>query len=105
MVPYLRNLLYSERLKKIGLSSLECHRQRADVIQVLKILHEYGDVDKSKLFKMASTQNTRRNSLKLFKSHSWLVVRNNFFSNHVINVWNLPPYNVVMTPSINSFKR
>ena len=104
MVPCLRNLPHSERLKKIGLPSLEYRRQRADVIQVLKFLHEYEDVDKSKLFIMASTRSTRGNSLKLFKSHSRLVVRNNFFSNRVVNVWNSLPDNIVTAPSINSFK-
>ena len=70
MVPCLRNLPYCDKLKKMCLPSLEYRRQRANVIQVFKILHDYDDVDKSKLFIMASTRSTRENSLKLFKSHS-----------------------------------
>ena len=41
--------------------------------------------------------------LKAIQSHSRLVVRNNIFSNRVINVWNSVPNNIVRALSINSF--
>jgi len=44
MLPELRNLQYSERLNKLGLWTLEERRNRADLIEVLKILNGYSVV-------------------------------------------------------------
>ena len=47
---------------------------------------------------------TRGNSLKLFKKRSRTNIRANVFSNRVVNAWNLLPNDVVLAPSLNSFK-
>ena len=41
---------YSERLKALGLPTLEYRRERADMVEVYKILHDIDKVDKSRLF-------------------------------------------------------
>ena len=44
MLPELRNLQYSERLTKLGLWTLEERRNRADLIEVYKILNGFSVV-------------------------------------------------------------
>ena len=95
---------YSERLKALGLPTLEYRRERADMVKVYKILHDIDRFDKLKLFTLSSYASTRGHSLKLFKRRSRLSVRTSMFSNRVVEVWNSLPETVVMAPSLNSFK-
>ena len=44
------HLPYGEKLRDLGLSTLEYRHERADVIQVYKILHDIDKVDKRNLF-------------------------------------------------------
>ena len=67
LVKSIAQLSYSDRLRKLGLPSLEYRRERVDVIQVCKILHDIDKVDKSKLFTRSEYTATRDHSLKLFK--------------------------------------
>ena len=62
-----KNLSYPGRLRKLGLPTLEYRRQRADMVQVCKILNDIDKVDKAKLFSMATYNRTRIHPLKLFK--------------------------------------
>ena len=50
LVRSLKDYSYSERLRKLGLLTLEYRRERADLIQVYKILNNIDIVDKDKLF-------------------------------------------------------
>ena len=54
-----KHLSYPERLEKLGLPTLEYRRQRADVLQVLKILQGIDNVDGDKFFTLSSYQATR----------------------------------------------
>ena len=99
-----KNLSYPERLRKLGLPTLEYRRQRADMVQVYKILNDIDKVDKAKLFSMATYNRTRGHPLKLFKERPRLNVRANSFSNRVTNTWNQLPEDIVMAPSLNAFK-
>ena len=62
-----KHLSYPERLRKLGLPTLEYRRERADMIQTYKILHNIDIVDKDKLFTTAQYQATRGHPYKLFK--------------------------------------
>ena len=99
-----KNLSYSERLKKLGLPSLEYRRERSDLVQVYKILHGIDRVEKDKLFTMATYRTTREHSMKLYKESPRLNVRANSFSNRDANTWNQLSESVIMTPSLNAFK-
>ena len=103
LVNSLSGRTYEDRLKILGLPTLEYRRLRADVIQVYKILNQIDQVDIDKFFNM-SEQSTRGNSLKIFKPRSRLKVRSSVFSNRVVDVWNSLPNSVVTAPSLNSFK-
>ena len=47
---------------------------------------------------------TRGNSLKLNKPRSRLNIRQNNFSQHVINAWNRLPEQVIAATTVNGFK-
>ena len=103
LVNSLSGRTYEDRLKTLGLPTLEYRRLRADVIQVYKILNQVDRVDIDKFFTM-SELSTRGNSLKIFKPRSRLKVRSSVFSNRVVDVWNSLPNAVVTAPSLNAFK-
>ena len=48
LVKCIKHLSYSERLKALGLPTLEYRRERADMIQVYKILHDIDKADREK---------------------------------------------------------
>ena len=100
----MKHLSYPERLKKLGLPTLEYRRQRADVLQVFKILQGIDNVDSDNFLKLSSYQATRCHSYKLYKSRTRLNVRSNSFSNRVVDIWNALPGSVVSAPSVNAFK-
>ena len=104
LVTSLKNYSYPERLKKLGLPTLEYRRERADLIQVYKILNNIDLVDKEKLFTIAEYRQTRGHPFKLFKRRSRLNIRANTFGNRVVNSWNALPEKVVNAPSLNAFK-
>ena len=104
LVSSCKDLSYPERLRTLGLPTLEYRRERADLIQVYKILHDIDSVDKGKLFTTAQYRATRGHSYKLHKERSRLNLRAGTFSNRVINAWNKLPENVVNAPSLNALK-
>ncbi len=70
MVMDLTSLPYHERLKILGLPTLEYRRLRADMIQVYKILNGIDLANKDKLFTMTAYHATRGNTQKLFKKRA-----------------------------------
>jgi len=57
---------YEERLKILGLTTLETRRLRGDLIEVFEILKEYENIDQEMFFDM-SQSNLCGHSLKLNK--------------------------------------
>ena len=51
----LRNEPYNIRLTTLGLPTLQFRRDRADMLQVFKILNGYEDIDSSRFFTLSST--------------------------------------------------
>ena len=68
LVNSLKGLPYEERLKRLGLPSLEYRRLRADVIEVYKIINQIDRVSINKFFIIADETTTSGNSLKLYKN-------------------------------------
>ena len=54
LVKSIQHLTYPERLRLLGLTPLEYSGERADMIQVYKILHGIDKVDKDKFFTMST---------------------------------------------------
>ena len=89
----------------IGLYSLYCRRQRGDLIETYKILNGYYDINPTSFFTLSNTDTTRGHHRKLFKFRSRLLVRHNFFTNRVVNLWNSLPADVISAPTVALFKK
>ena len=85
LVKALQGKTYPERLKSLGLPSLQYRHLRNDMVQTYKIVRDIGNVDKDKLFTIVNDTRTRGHEYKLFKRRSRLNLRKNVFSNGVVN--------------------
>ena len=70
MFPELKTLPYDERLKKLGLWSLEERRNRADLLEVFKMVKGFSAVSWSQFFTRSHVTNTRGHNWKLQKKQS-----------------------------------
>ena len=96
LVISISHLPYGERLKKLSLTTLYYRRQRADVLQVFRIIK---GIDK------LNSRPSRYNSLTLSKPRSLTSHKQFSFSHRVINNWNELPDSVVLADNLNMFKR
>ncbi len=89
----LNKLEYQDRLKFLGLSSLEKRRLHLDLCMTYKILHNECDLVASDFFVRAPTTHTetRGHRMKLRPITSQGNTRINFFSQRVVNFWNALP--------------
>ena len=100
-----KKMEYNERLKQLGLYTLEKRRLRGDLIEVYKILNDKEGTDKAKFFKPAlDSHRLRGHSQKLFKPRCTTTVRRTFFSSRVVNDWNNLPQHVIDASTVNTFK-
>ena len=105
LVPNLKNLTYSERLKKLNLPTLKYRRIRGDMINVYKILNS-NNADSNKLLPLnKSKYKTRGHDRKLEKNRFNCKLRQCSFSVRVTNLWNSLNNNVTKADSINTFKK
>ena len=94
---------YKTRLHMTGLTTLEIRAQRADMLEVYKILNKFEGLKEGDFF-IRDTRGGRGNSLKLYKKRVRLDAAKYSFGNRVCNDWNLLPDTVVTAPNINVFK-
>jgi len=104
LVKDLRDLPYSERLKRLRLPSLQYRRQRGDMIQVYKFLTGKERVQADTFFERAENTTTRGHSLKLKIPLAKSRLRAQVFSTRVANNWNSLPEKVVSSKTVNEFK-
>ena len=102
---------YEQKLKVLGLATLEESRVRGDMIEMYKMMTGKGQVDFQNWFQLTSCRdgaiNTRVNSGYLNvrePSQSNSNVRRNFFSQRCPKVWNSLPDSVKMSGTVNGFK-
>ena len=86
-----RDMTYERRLKFVGLTTLETRRERADLLEVFKILNGLEGVNEKDFF-IRDTRISRGHAFKLFKKRVRLDVAKYSFSNRICNVWNSLPY-------------
>jgi len=104
MFPELKALPYMERLSRLGLWSLEERRNRADLIEILKMIKGFSAVSWSTFFTRMESSITRGHNWKLMKSSARCDLRHHCFSHRSVNRWNRLTQDEVDAPSINSFK-
>ena len=105
LVPSIKNKIYEERLRILGLPSLKYRRIRGDMIQVYKFLKEDKLKYKHLLPLCDSRYGTKGHELKLKKGRYNCQLREFSFSFRVVNTWNnLNPITIQATNMIN-FKK
>ncbi len=103
LVQNIRHLEYEDRLKSLGIPTLEYRRKRSDLIQVYKALHGLDDMKWQDMFTL-STTHTRGHSLKLYKKQGRTTQRINTFALRVVDSWNSLSEATVNAKSLNVFK-
>jgi len=96
MIRGLEYLFYKDRLRELGLFSLEKRRLRGDLLAAFQYLKGAYRKDEEGLF--------TRNGCKLKEGRFRLDIRKKFFTMMVVKHWHRLPREVVDTPSLKAFK-
>jgi len=100
------NLMNSvaKRLKFLGLTRLDKRRIRSDLVETLKILNGFYNINKGLFFDL-DDDGRRGHEKKLFKRRFRLDTRKFVFSNRVVDNWNSLSAQCVSSCTINTFNK
>ena len=108
MISGLKSENYEDRLKELGLTSLEERRHRADMALVHSLMHGLGNINVDDWFQRADTsaRTTRVTSgaLNVRPKYGRLEVRKHSFTVRTTSSWNNVPRDLKQKTSANSFK-
>ena len=103
MAPSLQDLPYEDRLKRLGLPTLQQRRERGDLIAIYRVSKGKDQVDNEDLF-MWVPRDTRGHSKKLKKTACRRDVKKYSFPNRNIEIWNNLDETVVQARNIHEFE-
>ena len=99
---------YADRLKLLGMETLEKRRFKRDIILMFKMFKRIIDLDFDEFFTpsiSSANYNLRGHSHRLkIPKHSGSTLRDNFFSNRILSVWNNKPEDLLESPTLGAFK-
>ncbi|KFQ85062.1 hypothetical protein N337_09210, partial [Phoenicopterus ruber ruber] len=104
MIRGMEHLSCEDRLRELGLFSLEKRGLRGDLLAAFRYLKGAYKKDGDKLFSRACCNRTRGNGFKLKEGRFRLDIRKKFFTMRVVKHWNRLPKEGVAAPSLETFK-
>jgi len=105
MIRGLEHLCCGERLRELGLFSLEKRRVQGDLIVAFQLIKGAHKKDGESFFTRACSDRTRGDSFKPLKEGRFrLDVRKKFFTLRVVRHWHRLPREAVAAPSLAVFK-
>jgi len=100
----MEHLSYEERLRELGLFSLETRRLWQNLLTAFQYLKGAYKKAGERLFTKACSDKTRGNGFKLKEGRFRLVIRKKFFTMRVVRQWNRLPREAVDVRSLAVFK-
>jgi len=104
MIRGLKYLSYEDRLRELGLVSLEKRRPWGDLTAAFQYLKGAYRKDGEGLFTRVCSDRTRGNGCKLKESRFRVDIRRKFFTMRVVRPWHRLPREAAAAPSLAVFK-
>jgi hypothetical protein len=108
MISGLKGKNYEEKLKELGITTLEERRHQIDMIQTYKILKGVSKVNSDIWFEKAAEggRATRLTAdpLNIGQKAARLDIRKHFFTHRVVEAWNKIPSSLKDSKTLNGFK-
>ena len=83
---------------------MQFRKMRGDLRETYKIMKGIDKIETGKLFPLAGETRTRGHGLKIRGNRFRTELRQNFFTQRVVNLWNSMPSEAIEATSLNVFK-